>query len=90
MNEKIDGVDAPTERRKDLQPGGVLVIRAGHGANCSSIGSVIDTLFVAALAGGAVFAAIAAAVAEEPIRTVAVPPRAPRSAEPSPPPVDRE
>jgi len=43
-------------------------VRVGHGANCSSIGSVIDTLFVTALAGGAVFAAICAALGDEPIR----------------------
>jgi hypothetical protein len=44
------------------------VVRAGHGANCSSIGSVIDTLFVAATVGAAVFAAVAAALAEEDVK----------------------
>ncbi len=41
----------------------VRVVREGHGANCSSIGSVIDTLFVAQVAAGAVLAAVAAALA---------------------------
>ena len=38
----------------------VRVIREGHGANCSSIGSVIDTLFVAQVVAGALLAAVAA------------------------------
>ncbi len=43
----------------------VKVVREGHGANCSSIGSVIDTLFVAQVAAGALLAAVAAALASE-------------------------
>ncbi len=42
----------------------VRVVREGHGANCSSIGSVIDTLFVAQVAAGALLAAVAAALSE--------------------------
>jgi hypothetical protein len=52
------------------------VVRLGHGANCSSVGSVIDTLFVSAVVGGAVFTAIAAALAREEVRTVGSPPEA--------------
>lgn len=52
---------------------GVLVIREGHGANCSSIGSVIDTLFATAVIGGAVLAAVAAALAREDVRVVGEP-----------------
>jgi hypothetical protein len=59
--------------RRTVLPQHIRVVRVGHGANCSSIGSVIDTLFVTALAGGAVFAAIAAALSEEPIRIVREP-----------------
>jgi hypothetical protein len=44
-------------------PKGVLAIRPGVGANCSSIGSVVDTLFAGAVVGGAIFAAVAAALA---------------------------
>ena len=49
---------------------GIQVVRVGHGANCSSVGSVIDTLFASAVVGGAIFAAIAAAMAREEIRVV--------------------
>ncbi len=59
--------DERSERRP-VSPATIRVVRVGHGANCSSIGSVVDTLFVAALAGGAVFAAICAALDDEPIR----------------------
>jgi hypothetical protein len=56
------------ERR--IEPEQILVARVGHGANCSSIGSVVDTLFVAAAVGTAVFAALAAALATEDVRVV--------------------
>jgi hypothetical protein len=62
-----------SESRRPVGPEHVRVVRAGHGANCSSIGSVVDTLFVAAVAGGAIFAAVMAALAEEPVRVVAPP-----------------
>ncbi len=44
---------------------GVIAVREGPSANCSSIGSVVDTLFVTAAVGGALFAAVAAAVQRE-------------------------
>jgi hypothetical protein len=44
---------------------GIRVVRLGHGANCSSIGSVLDTLFASAVVGSAILAAIAAALAKE-------------------------
>lgn len=69
-----DALDPPREGN-DLAAH-IRVVRAGHGANCSSIGSVIDTLFVTALAGGAIFAAIVAALGQESIRVVGDPPRA--------------
>jgi hypothetical protein len=53
----------------------VRAVRLGHGANCSSIGSVIDTLFLTALAGGAIFTAIVAAMGQEPVRVVNPPRR---------------
>jgi hypothetical protein len=40
----------------------------GHGANCSSIGSVVDTLFATATVGAAVFAAVVAALAKEDVK----------------------
>jgi len=39
-------------------PEGVLAVRLGPGANCSSIGSVVDILFVSATVGGALLAAL--------------------------------
>jgi hypothetical protein len=59
--------------RRPIEPEQLRAVRVGHGANCSSVGSVIDTLFAAALMGGAVFAAVMAALAEEPVRVVAPP-----------------
>ena len=47
------------ERRIEL-PEGVLAVRAGPGANCSSIGSVIDLLFGTAVIAGVVYVALAA------------------------------
>jgi|CZKU01.1.fsa_nt_gi hypothetical protein len=43
-------------------------VRIGHGANCSSVGSVVDTLFATAAVGAAVFAAIVAAMRSEDVR----------------------
>jgi hypothetical protein len=64
-NEPRDAPDraAPAEES-------VRVVRVGHGANCSSIGSVIDTLFATAAVGAAVFAAVVAALTNEPVRVV--------------------
>jgi hypothetical protein len=53
---------------------GIRAARLGHAANCSSIGSVIDTLFATAVVGGAVFTAIAAALAREEVTEVKPPP----------------
>lgn len=51
----------------------VRVVRVGHGGNCSSVGSVIDTLFLGAAAGGAIFAAICAAMKVETITVIDAP-----------------
>ena len=48
----------------------VLRVRLGHGANCSSVGSVVDTLFVTAVVGAATFAAVMAALKSEEPRVV--------------------
>lgn len=57
----------PTEPNepRSVREEDVLAVREGPSANCSSIGSVVDTLFVTAVVGGALFAAIAAAVQRE-------------------------
>ncbi len=44
-----------------IAPEEILVVRRGPGANCSSIGSALDLLFLSAVAAGAVMAGIAAA-----------------------------
>jgi hypothetical protein len=63
-------MSTPDRKRTTVSPEHVLAVRTGHGANCSSIGSVIDTLFVTALAGGAIFAAAMAALSSEPVTTL--------------------
>ena len=50
---------------RDISQEQVRQIRPGHGANCSSIGSVVDTLFATATVGAAVFAAVVAALKRE-------------------------
>lgn len=58
------------EREQELRVDSVRVVRLGHGANCSSIGSVVDTLFLSAVLGGAVLAAVLAAMKKEPITVI--------------------
>ena len=58
----------------DETKGRVLRVREGHGANCSSIGSVVDMLFATAVVGGALFAAVAAAMAREDVKVIEPPP----------------
>ena len=60
--------DIENDRTREVHPDHVLRVRPGHGANCSSIGSVVDTLFATAAVGAAVFAAVVAALAKEPVR----------------------
>lgn len=63
--------DDPTTRApKPAFPASCLVVRVGHGANCSSIGSVVDTLFVGATLGGTVLAAVCAAMKNESVTVV--------------------
>ncbi len=38
----------------------ILAVHLGHAANCSSVGSVVDFLFVSSVAGAALMAAVAA------------------------------
>jgi len=56
--------------RSPVDPRSIRAVRLGHGANCSSIGSVVDTLFVTALLGGAVFAAVVGALGREPVEVI--------------------
>lgn len=61
-----DDGEAPLEEH-------VLRVRLGHGGNCSSVGSVIDTLFATAVVGSAVFAAVVAALRSEGVRVAGRP-----------------
>ena len=72
MTDAID--QASKDERRARVEAGVLAIREGHGANCSSIGSVIDTIFASAVLGGAVLAAVVAAIGREKVRVVGPPP----------------
>jgi hypothetical protein len=56
--------------RREPEVEQILRVRTGHGANCSSIGSVIDTLFATATVGAAVFAAVLAALKSEDVKVV--------------------
>lgn len=59
-----DGDSTPESR---LDAHHIRCLRVGHGANCSSVGSVVDILFATAALGSAVFAAVVAALAKEPV-----------------------
>jgi hypothetical protein len=63
----------------DLRPESLRSVRLGHGANCSSIGSVVDTLFASAVIGSAVLAAVMAAMKREPITVIPPPAPDPRN-----------
>ena len=65
-----DETDRESTEPRELDPANVRAVRIGHGANCSSVGSVIDTLFLGAAVGGAVFAAVCAAMKNEPVTVV--------------------
>jgi hypothetical protein len=81
--------DAPdTEASPALGEEHVLRVRLGHGANCSSIGSLVDTMFAVATIGGAVFASVVAAMGAEPVRLVGA--EAPETSEPQEPQEPRE
>ena len=59
-----------SEARAEIRAESVRTVRLGHGANCSSLGSVIDTLFATAVFGTALFAGVMAALSKEPLKIV--------------------
>jgi hypothetical protein len=78
-----------------VEPDEILVVRRGPGANCSSIGSALDILFLSAVAGGAILAGVAAAFpaagprASPASRAAGAPaPPGPAGADPQPEPSD--
>jgi hypothetical protein len=66
--------DIEHDRERDINADHVRRVRVGHGANCSSIGSVVDTLFATATVGAALFTAVVAALGREPVEIVKAPP----------------
>jgi hypothetical protein len=64
----VSGEPRTAERRVVEEQ--VRRVRLGSGANCSSIGSVVDTLFATATVGAVIFAAVVAALRAEPVRVV--------------------
>jgi hypothetical protein len=72
-------VTGEREPARRVAPESIRVAREGHGANCSSVGSVVDTLFAAAAVGTAVFAALAAALSAEEVQVVGRSPARPKS-----------
>ena len=61
-----DPADAAAAEAPGLLPEDILVVRFGPGANCSSIGSALDVLFLSAVAGSAILVAVAAAMPLKP------------------------
>lgn len=55
------------------------MVRPSGGANCSSVGSVVDLLFVAGTLGGALLVAVTAALDELSLPASEGPPDPPRS-----------
>ena len=52
-------VRQPAEEAADDAGGRVLAVHFGRSANCSSIGSIVDFLFVSSVAGAALLSAVA-------------------------------
>jgi len=61
-----EGARENTHIEPSVRPEDILVIRRGPGANCSSIGSVLDVLFLSAIAGGAILVGVAALLDDRP------------------------
>lgn len=57
-----DAAEPRDDREPVRPPSGILAVRRGPGANCSSIGSAVEMLFISATIGAAVLAAISAAL----------------------------
>jgi len=59
---KDEGAVSEDKRAAPALPEGVLAVRMGPGANCSSAGSAIDILFYGSVIVGALAVALAAAL----------------------------
>lgn len=54
--------DRPDDERRENEAGGVLSVHVGPSANCSSVGSFVDFLFVSSVVGAAALSAFAVLV----------------------------
>lgn len=81
-----DSAEAQSAPQPALSEGHVLRVRLGHGANCSSIGSLVDTMFAVATIGSAVFASVVAAMGTEPVHVAGASRSGEKGAEPAHPP----
>lgn len=67
MNEEPKDPAGPVEiAEATIEPEEILAVRRGPGANCSSVGSALDLLFLSATLAGVVMAGIAAAFGGDP------------------------
>jgi len=67
VNEEPNDPQGPVEiAEATIEPEEILAARRGPGANCSSVGSALDLLFLSATLAGVVMAGIAAAFGGEP------------------------
>lgn len=64
--EAASGAASPPSDAKD----GVLVIREGTGANCSSLGSLVTTLVLGTAAAGVLMSAVLAALEREQLEKI--------------------
>ena len=62
MSERDAIVDVPSAA---IDPEEILTLRRGPGANCSSIGSALDVLFLSATLAGVILVSVAAAFGGE-------------------------
>ncbi len=61
-----DGPSGLSDELARLRSVGVLAVRRGPGANCSSIGSVVDLLFATAVIAGVLYGFVATALPDRP------------------------
>ncbi len=62
---EVDPLGAVEVEPGPVDPSEILSVRRGPGANCSSIGSALDLLFLSATLAGAVMVAVAASLGGE-------------------------
>jgi len=68
-----DSIDEVPTSGELPEAAGILSVRHGPGANCSSIGSAVEILFLSATAGAAILAAVAAVLRASPTASDAAP-----------------